>query len=123
MPDPVPMIRSRVQQVCLVAAVAMLAIALLPPAGAAAGGGPRVKLGDNFFKPKKKTVAKGTKIRFAWKGSNRHNVTLRKGPGSFVSTTTRKKGVDFTHRFKKRGTYKIYCTIHPTQMKLNVKVG
>lgn len=106
-----------------IALLTLLAVALLAPGTAGAGKGTRIKLGDNFFKPKSKQVKKGAKVRFAWTGKNRHNVTLRKGPGNFASKTTGKKGVNFTRRFKKRGTYKIYCTIHPKPMKLNLKVG
>ena len=48
-----------------------------------------------------------------------HNV---KGPG-FVSKTTSKKGTTYSHRFGKRGTFKIICQVHPTSMKTIVKVG
>jgi plastocyanin len=89
----------------------------------AAGKRARVKLGDNFYRPTKKTISKGTKVSFKWTGSNRHDVTLKKGPGKkFASRTTRKKGVNFTRRFKKPGTYRIFCTIHPDQMHLRLKV-
>ncbi len=48
---------------------------------------------------------------------------LKKGPGAdFASKTTKKKGVNFEHKFKQRGTYKLICTVH-TEMKLTVDVG
>ncbi len=52
-----------------------------------------------------------------------HNVTYQDGPGrSFASKTTSDAGVNFTHKFKKRGLYSLHCTIHPDQMKLSVRV-
>ena len=107
----------------LIGTIVLLAVALLGPGAAGARKVAGVKLGDNFFKPTTKTVGKGTRVKFKWIGSGRHNVTLKKGPGKrFASRTTSAKGVNFTRRFKKRGTYRIYCTIHATQMNLRLKV-
>ncbi|MGI9556334.1 MAG: plastocyanin/azurin family copper-binding protein [Solirubrobacterales bacterium] len=113
----------------LVVIAGLLGAVLLAP-GASAGGDATaagkkktIKLGDNFFKPKKTSAKKGTRVKFRWTGSNSHNVTLRKGPGKkFASGTTSSKGVNFSRKFKKRGTYKMFCTIHPTTMKVNLKV-
>jgi plastocyanin len=89
---------------------------------AAAGGSTAIKVGDNFFKPTSKTVSKGTKVKFRWIGHHKHNVIKKRGPGeSFASPTTRQRGVNFAKRFKKRGSYKIICTIHD-KMKLSLKV-
>ena len=35
---------------------------------------------------------------------------------------TDQRGVQFTHKFKKAGTYKLICTIHE-KMKMTVNVG
>ena len=84
----------------------------------------KVTVGNNFFKPAKKTVRKGTKVRFKWTGGGPvHNVTKKRGPGGkFASRTTSSKGVNFSRKFKQRGTYRLLCTIHPSRMKLKLIV-
>jgi plastocyanin len=109
----------------IAAVVATGAIALVPALGGIANGAPKatVKLGDNFYSPTEKTVAVGTKVRFKWTGNHRHNVTKNSGPGgSFGSRTTRTDGVNFAKLFTKAGTYRLICTIHPTQMRLKLTV-
>jgi plastocyanin len=103
-------------------AAAALAGAVLSTGTATAGGGATIKVDDDFFSPNKKTVSSGTAVKFKWVGSNAHNVTKQSGPGgSFQSETTDDKGVNFTKKFKKAGTYKLVCTIHQgMDMKLKV---
>jgi plastocyanin len=77
-----------------------------------------VKVGDNFFSKSSLTVKRGTKIKWAWSGThNPHNITSK---GHFHSKT--QTSGSFTERFKKKGTYKILCTVHPTQMTMTVRV-
>jgi plastocyanin len=45
-----------------------------------------------------------------------------KGPG-FSSKVMSGKGKTYSHRFGKKGTFKIICQIHPTTMKTVVKVS
>lgn len=112
-------------------AAALIAIAALLAVPGFAGTEPEtaaaaktaIRLGDNFFKPARKAVRRGTLVRFRWIGRNRHNVTKRRGPGRrFKSRTTRRRGVNFSKRFRKRGTYRLICTIHPTEMRLKLRV-
>ncbi|MEX2108548.1 MAG: cupredoxin domain-containing protein [Solirubrobacterales bacterium] len=82
-----------------------------------------ITLGDNFFSPSTKTVQKGTKVRFKWTGNRRHNVTKASGPGrGFSSATTKSDGVNFAKTFTKSGTYRMFCEVHPTEMKLKIVV-
>lgn len=82
-----------------------------------------VTLGDNFFAPSSKTVSAGTKVRFKWVGSRRHNVKKKRGPGGgFKSRTTKRRGVNFAKRFTKAGTYRLICTIHPDTMRMKLTV-
>lgn len=112
--------KRKVSVVGVLAAVAAM-VALLVPAGGGAAG-TTIKVGDNFFAPDKKTVSKGTKVRFKWVGTDDHNVVKQSGPGgSFASETTDDPGVNFTKKFKKSGKYKIICTLHD-EMKLTLKV-
>jgi plastocyanin len=70
-----------------------------------------VKVGDNYFvRPSgvpKITVKKGTTVRFNFAGAdNPHTVTRLRGPSfKSCSDTCRRK-------LRKRGTYRLYCTIH-----------
>lgn len=106
----------------LIAAIALVA---LPTFGGTAMAAPKttVFVGDNFFKPRGKVVRRGTIVRFRWIGNRTHNVVKRRGPGPrFRSRTTRRRGVNFAKRFKRRGAYKLVCTIHPRTMRLTLRV-
>ena len=103
--------------------VVLAGVALLGGATPALAAKKTVRVGDNFFSPDKKSVSKGTKVKFKWVGSNPHNVTKSSGPGgSFGSDTTSSRGVNFTKKFKKTGKYKLICTIH-SGMKMTLKVN
>jgi plastocyanin len=64
-------------------------------------------------------VKKGTTVKWVWSDRQPHNV---KGPG-FKSKVLTGKGKSFSHKFGSKGTFKIICQVHPTSMKLTVKVG
>jgi len=81
-----------------------------------------VKVGDNYYvRPTgvpKVTVSKGTKVKFNFRGSNPHTVTRLSGP-SFKTCSS-----SCTRTLKRRGTYRLYCTIHgksDQSMRLVVK--
>ena len=101
-------------------AVSTLAVvasaALAVPAGAAV----KIKVKDDFFKPDSKTVSKGTKVKWRFLGDNPHNVTVTSGPRDFQSGT--KRSGKFVKKMRKKGTYKIVCTIHPG-MDMTLKVN
>jgi len=81
-----------------------------------------VAVGDNFFDPDKISISAGTKVAFNWIGDKDHNVTKVSGPGgSFASTTTDSRGVNYEKKFKNTGKYKLVCTVHD-KMKMKVKV-
>ena len=68
----------------------------------------------------KKTVSikRGGTVKWIWADREPHDV---KGPG-FASKIVTKKGYTYSHRFRKRGTFKIICRVH-SSMKTVVKVG
>jgi plastocyanin len=107
----------------LTAIAVVTAVALVALAGiAGARGSTSIKVGDDFFSPTSKTVSSGTKVKFKWIGEDKHNVVKKKGPGGgFGSGLTDAPGVNFTKKFKKRGTYKLICTVHE-EMKMKLKV-
>jgi plastocyanin len=69
----------------------------------------------------KKTISikKGGTVKWVWGDGQPHNV---KGPG-FSSKVQSGKGKTYSHTFRAKGTYRIICQVHPTTMKLTVKVG
>lgn len=102
----------------IVAAVVAAGVAALP--SAAATTTKTVTIKDDFFSPKKLTISKGSKVKWVWKGTQRHNVAVANGPSNF-RFGTRKTGTE-SHTFKKRGTYSIVCTIHAPDMHMTIKV-
>jgi plastocyanin len=96
----------------LVAFSAVSALASSPPK--------RATVGEFFLRPGKLTINKGAKVSWKWTGSLRHNVTVRKGPAKFHSRTQARG--NFSHTFKRRGTYFLYCTLHPNVMKEKIVV-
>jgi len=71
----------------------------------------QVGLGDNYFHPGRLTIDKGTKVTWNWKGYLNHNVHVKSGPSKFHSPPQVQGS--FSHVFNRRGTYHLYCTIHP----------
>jgi plastocyanin len=82
-----------------------------------------VKLKDNFFKPDEVTIKKGDKVRWLWRGTNVHNVAIKKpGTNDIVRASEFKTDGKFVHEFRKRGTWKILCETHPRKMRMKVIV-
>jgi plastocyanin len=69
------------------------------------------KIGDFYFHPGKTTINRGTKVTWSWVGYLKHNVTVKSGPSKFHSKSQARGTFSWT--FRKRGTYHLYCTIHP----------
>ncbi len=105
------------------AGVLVVAALIAVPAVSAVASPPtkKVKIGNFFFKPKKMTIRKGTKVTWTWASAGiKHNVSVKRGPVKFHSGKKSKGTYSFT--FKKKGTYHLICTIHPTLMKETVVV-
>jgi plastocyanin len=95
-----------------------LAIALVAPA--AAGAKVKVKLKDDRFAPTSVTVAKGTTVKWVWRGKHKHDVAVASGPSFFRSE--RKRSGSFKKRMKARGTYQLVCTVHSPDMAMTLVV-
>jgi plastocyanin len=78
-----------------------------------------VAIKDNYFSVKTLRVNKGTKVTWHWAGFLFHNVKVRSGPVKFRSAT--QFHGNYSHTFRRAGTYKLYCTLHP-DMKMTVIV-
>jgi plastocyanin len=107
----------------LAAAAAVAAIGTAVAVGPAeAGSSKTVSVKNNAFAPTSLNVKKGTKVTWKWtQGGVPHNVTPSGGGSG--SKTSSSKGFTYSKVFSKAGTYKFICTIHPTQMKITVKVS
>jgi plastocyanin len=107
----------------IVIPLAVLAVSMLA-AVALASGTRSVKVADNFFiRPGAAPtihVSAGTRIVWQWRSVGPHNVTVSSGPVKFHSVT--QYSGTFSRKLTARGTYRIYCTIHPG-MKMTVKVN
>jgi plastocyanin len=92
--------------VILVAALGALTVAT-----ALAASAKTVKVADSYYGPKTLSVGRGTTVTWRWAGSLLHNVKVRVGPVKFKSRT--QIHGTYSHTFSTRGTYKLYCTLHP----------
>jgi plastocyanin len=105
--------------------VIVLAVAMLAAMTTQASGARRsIKVGDDYFvrkgDPPTVFVAKGTRVKWRWKGVEYHNVRVRKGPRKFHSRV--KSSGTFARKMRKRGTYKIICDVHSAGMRMTLKV-
>jgi plastocyanin len=111
-----------------------LAAALLASAAVSLGKGessPTVTIGKNndyAFKPGHLRVKRGTRVHFVWAKSNGapHNVHIKRAPRGVKHITKggrngKQHGRPVGITFRKVGTYKLDCTIHPF-MTVKIKV-
>lgn len=116
--------------------VALLLGALtLAGAGAAAAQAPpktaRVTVNDYFFSPSAVTIRKGGSVKWVWSSANTnpHDVHLKSGPKglrakrSYSTPTSAVAEARFQKAFETPGTYRFFCTIHPTKMRMTVVVA
>jgi plastocyanin len=101
--------------------VLMTALLAAAPAAAATKN---VKIGDDYYvrpgSPPTVTVAKGTTVKWNWRGSRRHNVVVQKGPVRFQSAL--KRSGSYSRKMRRAGTYRIVCSIHQPDMAMTLKV-
>jgi plastocyanin len=102
----------------------VLIAAPLVAAAPAAAATKNVKIGDDYFvragNPPTVTVSRGTTVKWNWRGRRQHNVLVRSGPASFQSAL--KRSGSYKRKLRKRGTYKIVCSIHEPDMAMTLKV-
>jgi plastocyanin len=100
------------------AAIAALGAVYLAPAaggdGATAAKTRSVSVRDDFFSPKRLTVASGDRVRWVWRDEGSHNVRFRgvpRGASRRPGSSTKTSG-SFGRTLRKRGRYSYVCTIH-----------
>ena len=97
-----------------------------PADGAISAPKKTVKVGDNFFSPKRMTVKSGTVVSWKWNSDNAdsHDVKLKKGPRGVKKFHSDIASTDFTYKKKltKKGAYSLLCTLHEGMtQKITVK--
>ena len=106
---------------CSRALVALAVVAAVPLATADAATKPPVKvthLSDDFFNKGKLTIRKGTIVNWKWRTDDDHTVTEIHGKFSSKQTPTG----NYKHRFRQKGTFTVYCLVHPTVMRQKIVV-
>ena len=87
-----------------------------------------VKVRDDFYSKTNVKIKKGNKVKWRWGNVNfnPHDVTLKKGPKKVKKKKFRSltASIDYSwaKRFKVKGNYKFFCTIHPITMQMTVRV-
>jgi plastocyanin len=109
----------------LIAVIALGAAAAVPGMAETKRATKQVGVYDDYFNPEEVKIHKGDRVKWVWDqfSVEDHNVTLKKGPGKKFHSPDKHYPTDpYVHRFKKRGRYKIWCTLHPQSMKMTVRV-
>lgn len=102
----------------LAASILALSVAML--AAAAPAGAATVRVGDNYFSPKRLTVKQHTILKFRFVGERTHKVKVKRGPDRWSSP--RKSSGVFLHHLWLKGTYKLVCSIHRGTQRMTLKV-
>ena len=105
--------------------IALMVAALAGTLSSQAYGATRtVSLGDDWFvrdaRPTTVTVSRGDIVRWRWVGDNPHNVQVQRGPAQFQSKV--KRSGKYSRTLRKRGTYRIVCSIHQPDMRMTLVV-
>jgi plastocyanin len=99
-------------------------LATLLAAGPAQSARRTVEVDDNYFVREGATptinVRRNDRVVWEWEGSNRHNVTVTRGPVRFRSRT--QTSGTYSRTVTRRGTYRIVCTIHRPDMRMTLRV-
>ena len=110
----------------LVAVLAGVALLGATPA-LAASSKKTVRVGDNFFSPKKLTVDRNSTVTWKWPGFRRGGGRPRRRadlrPKSMRSSQSEATAAEHFYKRKltKSGTYKLVCTLHE-EMRMTIKV-
>ena len=78
--------------------------------------GGELPVGDNFFKPMRVLAKAGETVTWRFAGVEPHSVTVANGPRGFSSRYLGRATGTYEYTPKVKGTYRLTCLIHPTQM-------
>ena len=77
-------------------------------------------VGDFQYGAERVVLKRGATFTWRFMGSLQHDVTVVGGPVGFSAPWTQ-SGI-FTHRFTKAGTYRLFCSLHPSKMVQQITV-
>ena len=77
-------------------------------------------VGDFRYGVERILLKRGTTFTWRFMGAFQHDVTVIGGPEGF-SAPWMQSGT-FTHRFTKTGTYRLFCSLHPSKMVQQITV-
>jgi plastocyanin len=83
--------------------------------------GGTIDVAETSFTPANVALSRPGWLRWRFFDEELHNVTLANGPRGFSSNNL-SRGREFSYRFRQRGTYRLFCTLHPL-MTSTVRVG
>ena len=93
---------------------------LRQPRGAVARNIQATWVGDYRYGHERVSLRRNTRFRWRFVGRVMHDVTLASGPVGFASPSMRRGSYSF--RFTRPGTYRLFCSLHPTRMTQIVAV-
>jgi plastocyanin len=77
-------------------------------------------VGDFRYGAERISIRRGTTFTWRFRGAFAHDVTVIGGPEGFSAPWTQRG--TFRHRFTKRGTYRLFCSLHPARMVQQITV-
>jgi plastocyanin len=80
-----------------------------------------VDIRNYAFAPANLSIRRGREVHWRFFDSELHNVTFANGPRAFSSDNL-DDGGGYVHRFRTPGTYRLFCTLHPTVMSATITV-
>jgi hypothetical protein len=90
------------------------------PAGKLAANLRSTWVGDFRYGHERVSLRRGSTFTWRFIGRVPHDVTLVNGPVGFSSPWT--LNGTYRHRFARRGTYELFCSLHPTRMTQKILV-
>jgi plastocyanin len=97
--------------------------AILRPPGATKRlrSGAKIDVGNYYFGTRNISIPRGATLNWDFKGSNLHNVTVANGVRGFHSLNLSDDRT-YSRRFAVKGTYRLFCALHPVKMTETVTV-
>jgi plastocyanin len=84
--------------------------------------GSTIEVTDFRYSRQRVRLRRGSTLRWRFRGGYLHNVTVASGPRGFSSPNL-DGDRGFRETLKAPGTYRLFCTLHPTDMSAEIKVG
>ena len=99
------------------------AVPMLTPPGPLIrrAGAATVRVAGSAYSVRRLSIALGGRVRWQFRDSGLHDVTLASGPVGFASRWKRRGG-SYARRFDVPGTYRLFCSLHPIAMNQVIDV-